>query len=331
MKLRINIWIIFFVLIGEVSCSQENNNIKEEIQEGEKVQIKNIMNSVLYADWENGQWNSGIDSKVEGPTMSFSYQGAKNSQVVSWYANGERDNDYNPDIHGAEVIDIGGDKVLRVWADGTGRPSIYKDWIPSSPFSNRSEISWHKFMTYEPRDEIYLTYSFKPAEDSWNSYTRKYPTIITQYKEFSSGPFFEIFLSNEGLNPKGKLELFTAGNYYIDNQGNKSTKKTFDKTLIGEIDPAEWTTVKVFMKATAEDDGFVKIWLSEEASVNEEPVFSYSGRTLIQQLPGKTSYTKIGHYGQIFEKKKVTYFDNVHIAKEIDIPLSDWIKEKYDN
>lgn len=85
-------------------------------------------------------------------------------------------------------------------------------------------------------------------------------------------------------------------------------------------EPAEWTQIKVYVKTSTEEDGIIKIWIN--GGNNGNPTFSYSGRTL---LKGNGSYTKIGHYGQIYNLK-TSYFDNVHITKEINTSFSEWVK-----
>ena len=315
----INTVLLCFYFVFLSSCNQKES-IEKSSPDISKLDISSDIE--VFADWETGEWNSGLTSKKDGPTASFSIKGTNNSEVVSWYANGEIEEGYNSSIHGMEVVDLEGSKVLKVWSDGSNRDiSKGKEWDPELPYSNRSEISWHRHISYWPGDKVYLTFNFKPGDGTWDfksdPINKSWETIITQFKEFDSRPFFEIKLSNNGLNSNGKLNLFVKGNKITD-----TDQETFGSELIGEVDTDKWTTIKVFIKTTAKTNGAVKVWINggdDQGNAN----FSYQGRTLIQPAPGNGSYTKIGHYGQVWNKK-VTYFDNLHITKEINTSLVSW-------
>lgn len=301
---RINLLVTSVVL--STAYAQESSNTttvdnpyKKYVDKGE-----------VYADWETGEWQSGFKG-YKGAIASFSTIGVDNSKVAIW--NPEPDEKYDASIHNIEVVEMDGSKVLKIWSDGTNR-APKGQWNPSVPYSNRSEISWNRFMTQQPNEESYITYQYKPG-DSWDKKSIKWQTIITQYKEFSSGPFFEILLSNDGLNTNNKIDV-----YVIGGKPQGTTTRIIEKTKIGEIDPDSWTTVKIYVKTTTEADGAIKVWLN--GGDKGKPTFAYEGRTL---LKGNNSYTKFGHYGQIFNSK-VSYFDNLHITKKIDTSLKKWVK-----
>lgn len=310
---------IMMILFIFSSCSEAKKEEKiQEIIDEEIVEEKEEYTpkeGEVYADWEKGDWQSGFTGNL-GPIASFSIIGVMNSQVVVW--NPEPQEGFDSTIHGMEVVKTSENNYLKIWSDGRNRNlRAEKFWDENTPYSNRTEISWNKYLVYDPGDEVFLTYDFKPG-DSWDEYTKQYPTIITQFKEFASGPFVEILLSNSGLNANNNLDIFVKGGKLIQ---NGTTSKTFDLAKISEINPDQWSQIKMYVKASTKSDGVIKVWIN--GGNNGEPNFSYSGRTLLVGENGNRSYTKIGHYGQIYNIK-TSYFDNVHMTKEIDTSLKEW-------
>ncbi|MDN5215013.1 leucine-rich repeat protein [Fulvivirgaceae bacterium BMA12] len=295
-----------------------NNYLLKVLLTVTTVLLNEQVGAQVIADWEldfpgdpNRNW---VSNTTPPPELSFSQIGADNSAVYNWFStNSQPEAGYVSSIHKIEVVaDGANNRVLKVMADGTNRlaEALYD---PAAPYSNRAELSWlnYRFMEGE---ELYYTMSFK-LDDSWTQASSlPYATIITQLKPFGTGPMVELMVRNNGsrnIHLHGKY--FTAIN---EDNGYRN---------IGNAVVGEWVHVKMYVKLTTStatsgaSAGKVIAWING-VKTNE-----YTGRTL--EL-SNDSYLKLGQYGQIWDRKKVVYFDNVRLEKMINMSLESWSKDQ---
>ncbi len=179
-----------------------------------------VIPTKLYANWENGEWNSGLPAL---PDLNFQYEGKDEVDTTNA--------DENHFIQTTTKFARNGKYSLMIF----GKPASPKS-------TRRSEIGFMKVpYQYKPGEAYYYGVSYLP--DSNYSVSNKFDTLITQWKCFSMGPNQSIKIVNDG----------TRQIYLKDN-----AKKT--NYALGELPLNQWTDMIYFFKWSLNSDGITKIW-----------------------------------------------------------------------
>ena len=196
-----------------------------------------------------------------------------------------------------------GSHLIHFYADGRGNP----DNLNYTPYSYRSELSTKRTNDeYSNGDERYYSTKVWLPSAVWddNASYAKYTSIISQWKQYSNSPIFEIKMNNGGdykLTVKSHNDLGVA------------------KTEIATMTPNTWHKLKYYWKFSEGTDGVFQVYL------NGTKIYDYSGKTM--NASSTNGYFKFGQYTQIRREKHIL-FDDVKISPDLRCQtLAEWIAE----
>ena len=257
------------IAVGTASSKTFSDNL---VDNGGTVYVGVLVNAetiiavnptILDADWETGEWTSG-DSPP--PVFSFQLEG-DDPQPITTVTNSTH---Y---IKAASTYARTGDWSLEVFAQ---------------PDSKRSEIAYIDTpYRFSPGSEFYYSLSYRP-DDGWATNTSPYSIILTQWKNFSSGPHAVFRLRNNAAREAFFMSAVTGSTQHE----------------LGTLPVDEWTDFIFYFKFETGTSGATKIWK------NGELILSLTGATLFNSNNG---YMKLGMYTEI-NHPRIVHFDDVRIG-----------------
>lgn len=224
-----------------------------------------VIPTKLDANWESGTWDSAL---IPAPDLNYQNVGDSNTTTVA---------STNHYVEASTNFARSGSYSLKSFAQ---------------PPALRSEFAFmDNAYRLNPGEEYYYSVSYCPGTN-WLAVS-PWSTILTQWKNFSSGPSAVFRLSNDGEHRPEFQSLAGAGNtntYYFE-----------------ELPLNEWTDFVYYFKWTTNSTGVIKIWR------NGNLVLNIAGPTL---LLNSQAYMQMGMYTEIGQPRTV-YYDNARIGTNV--------------